>query len=398
MPWRARETMDVKREFMRRLKSGERMSDLCREYEISRETGYELERRFDVGGDAGLQPQSRAPKHSPKRTPPTVVDLVVEERRAHPTWGARKLKVMLERSGGPMPASSTIHGMLKRRGLVEKRRRLPTVTRGKSGLRQAAQPNEVWCVDYKGQFRLGDKSLCYPLTLTDQYSRFLVAVESMAAIDGEAALETTFHAFRRYGLPDVIRSDNGSPFASSRAIAGLSTLSTAWMRLGIELEHIDPGHPEQNGRHERMHRTLKQDTTRPASSNLLAQQERFNRFVEEFNSVRPHEALDNKTPAAVYRPSAKPFPGAFPDVSYPLHDDVVVIPRNGQLRIGRHQFFLSHALVGHPVGIREEEDGRWLVTFMKLDLGHYAPQTNLFTDRWTELCRRESEKSEERGA
>jgi transposase InsO family protein len=372
--------MDLKREFVRRHKAGERMTDLCREFQISRETGHVLVRRYDVEGEAGLFPRSRAPLHSPRRTPAALVDLVVAERRAHPSWGARKLKAVVEkREGIRLPTTSTLHGMLKRRGLVESRRRRCFVPQRSFGLRAATEPNEVWCIDYKGQFRLGDGSQCYPLTLTDQASRFLIVCEGMNAIDGEAAWQATVNAFRRYGLPLAIRSDNGPPFAATQALAGLSSLAAAWMRLGIELERIEPGHPEQNGRHERMHRTLKRDTTRPASSNLLAQQERFDTFVEEFNMVRPHEALGDQTPASVYRTSDRVFTSAFPEASYPLHDDIVTVAASGTVRIGSHTFFLTHGLRGHPVGVREEDDGRWLLTFMSLDLGHFDPCTSNFS-------------------
>ena len=380
MPWKVKEAMDLKREFVRRQKLGERMTDLCREYGISRETGYEIVRRYDAEGELGLVPRSRAPHRSPSRTAEALVDLIVAERRAHPSWGARKLKVVLERREGiKLPATSTVHGVLKRRGLVESRRRRAMMPGRTTGLRNATAPNDVWCVDYKGQFRLGDGSLCYPLTLTDQASRMLLACEGMAAIDGDEAWAASLAAFRRYGLPLAIRSDNGPPFAAVNALCNLSSLAAGWLRLGIELERIEPGHPEQNGRHERMHRTLKRETTRPASANLLAQQERFDHFVEEFNTVRPHEALGDETPASQYRPSERTFTGEFPDVSYPLHDDIVIVGRHGHVRVGRSTVFLARALAGHPLGIREEDDGRWLLTFMRLDLGHFDPTTRSFT-------------------
>ena len=381
MPWKVTATMDLKREFVRRHKAGERMTDLCGEFQISREAGYQLVRRYDLGGDAGLLPRSRAPLRSPRRTDEALVKLVLRERRAHPSWGPRKLKAILERREGVrLPASSTLAELLKKHGLVESRRRRRTYAPVRAhGLRVATAPNDLWCIDYKGQFRLGDGSHCYPLTLTDQHSRFLLACEGMAAIDGDAAWEATANAFLRYGIPHAIRSDNGPPFAAPRALANLSALAAMWMRLGIELERIVPGHPEQNGRHERMHRTLKHDTTRPASSNLLAQQERFDHFVEEFNDVRPHEALGDCPPASVYRRSERVFTGVIPEARYPLHDDVLVVEREGHIRIGRHNLFLSRSLRTQPVGVREEDDGSWCITFMTLDLGHYDPRTRTFT-------------------
>jgi transposase InsO family protein len=385
MPWKVQDAMNLKREFVRRLEAGERMSDLCREYGISRETGYTLQRRFSVEGEGGLVPRSRAPKHSRNRASPEVVELVLRARRRHPTWGPRKLKKALERQHRTtLPATSTIGGWLKSHGLVEPRRRPKTVPQRMFHLREATQPNSLWCIDYKGDFRLGDGSRCYPLTLTDQFSRFVLTCDGMASIDGEAALESTLHAFRRYGLPEMIRSDNGAPFASALGLAGLSRLAAAWMRLGIRLERIDPGHPEQNPRHERMHKTLKQDTTRPAAANLLAQQERFDRWVEEFNTVRPHEGIDDRVPTDLYLPSTRRFTGVFPAPSYPLHDDIAVVYSNGHLRVGRHHFFLSGALAGQPIGIREQDDDRWLLTFMDLDLGHLEPRTGKFSPMSTE--------------
>jgi transposase InsO family protein len=325
--------------------------------------------------------RSRAPKRIPHKTPEAVVRALLEARKRHPTWGAKKLKTVMEAElDVVLPAASTISHWLKRHGLVESRRPRRNVAppRPTAGLREAAAPNALWCIDYKGQFRLGDGAYCYPLTLTDQYSRYLLACEGMAAIEEDAATEACAHAFRTYGLPDAIRSDNGVPFAST-GLAGLTRLSAFWLRLDIELERIEPGHPEQNGRHERMHRTLKRETARPAAAHALAQQERFGLFRAEFNDVRPHEALGQKTPGSVYRPSSRPYPATLPEPQYPLHDDVVVVDRNGRLSLTRGQsYFLARALAHQPVGVREEADGRWLVTFMKLDLGHVNLRTKTF--------------------
>jgi transposase InsO family protein len=270
-----------------------------------------------------------------------------------------------------LPAPSTIGEILMREGLVQKRppRRLTSPQPTK--LRPVQAPNDVWCIDYKGQFRLADRSLCYPLTLTDQHSRYILGCEAMTAISDEAAREACTEVFHKYGLPKAIRSDNGAPFAS-HGLANLSRLSAFWMRLGIALERIRPAHPEENGQHERMHRTLKAETTRPPRSNLLQQQERFDTFVEEFNHERPHEALRMKRPAQIYKSSPRKMPTVLPEPTYPEHDDVVAINGSGSAYFRGKQVYVSQALVYQYVGIREEPDGRWLTTFMNLDLGHLS--------------------------
>jgi len=374
MPWKARRPVDLRVEFVVRMRRGERISDLCREFGISRKTGHKLKKRFETLGAEGLQDQSRAPKVIPHRTPPELMELVLAERRAHPSWGPKKLKhVLEERLGRAFPSASTIGDALVREGLVERRRvRGRYKAQGTPHLREAEAPNEVWCVDYKGQFRLGDRSYCYPLTTTDLYSRFLLGCDAMARISDEQARESFEYLFRERGLPLVIRSDNGVPF-SSTGLAGLTRLSAYWMRLGIVLNRSRPAHPQDNGQHERMHRTLKRETTRPPRSNLLLQQECFDDFMVEFNEQRPHEALGMKRPADVYLPSPRPYPRTLHEPGYPLHDDVIEVTSKGFIHLGRRgKTYLATALTGQPVGIREEDDGRWLVSFMGLDLGHVA--------------------------
>jgi transposase InsO family protein len=363
--------MDLRIEFMNRLARKEKLTDLCREYGISRKTGDKFRKRYEELGIAGLSDQSRAPKVIPHKTSPELVELVVAERKQHPTWGPKKIKDVLERRlGHKLPSVSTVGAMLTRHGLVTPRKVRARHKSGLTTLRTAVTPNDIWCIDYKGQFLLGDRSYCYPLTITDQVSRFILSCEGMAAISDEAARDTCEEVFRTYGLPSVMRSDNGAPFASV-GLGGLTKLSAYWLLLGIELERIRPAHPEENGRHERMHRTLKAETTRPARANLLQQQERFDAFVEEFNHARPHEALEMKRPAEVFQPSTRPYPAQLPEHTYPMHDDVIRVSRYGQLHVpGRGQVPLTSALAGQLVGVREELDGRWLVTFVSLDLGH----------------------------
>jgi putative transposase len=376
----ARKPVDLRMEMMVRLGQGERLTDLCREFGISRKTGEKFKRRFRELGPAGLQDQSRAPKLIPHKTPPELVDVLLAERRLHPTWGPRKLKEVLERRlERPFPAASTIGDVFAEHGLIVPRRRRRRHVPQPTGLREATAPNDVWCIDYKGQFRLGDSSYCYPLTITDQFSRFILGCEGMAAICEEAARDVCEEVFRMRGVPAVMRSDNGVPFACT-GLAGLTKLSAYWLRLGIKLERIRPAHPQENGRHERMHRTLKAETTRPARNNLLQQQERFDAFVEEFNTQRPHEALGMERPADVYVPPVKKHPAFLPDPDYSTYDDVLRVGPQGLIHLpGRRHVHITKALAGQLVGIREENEDRWLVSFLHLHLGYVEPRCNRFT-------------------
>ncbi len=361
--------MDLRKELMDRLAQGERMTDLCREFGISRKTGNKFKARFERLGIGGLADKSRAPVVTPHKTPPELLDVILKERRKHPTWGARKLKDVLERRlGRELPCHSVINTALAKAGLVRTRPQRQRHTPIPTAMRIVYEPNQVWCIDYKGQFRLGDRTYCYPLTLTDQHSRYVLACEGMAAISDEASREVCAEVFREWGLPAAMRSDNGPPFAST-GLCGLTKLSVYLLRLGIELERIRPAHPEENGRHERMHRTLKAETTRPARANLLQQQERFDEWVEEFNRDRPHEALDMKRPAEVFVRSTRPMPPKLPELTYPTHDDVLRVRRSGAIYIaGVGSVHITTALAGEHVGVRED-DGHWTVTFATRDLG-----------------------------
>lgn len=379
MPWKGQTPVDLRMEFIARLKRGERVTELCNEYGISRKTGHKYKKRFEEAGVAGLFDQSRAPRHIPHKTSPEVAELVVAERQKHPDWGPKKLKDVLEkRLGHGLPSASTLGELLVRRGLITRRKVRRRCPPRPTALRQVDAPNQVWCVDYKGQFRLGDGRYCYPLTVTDQFSRYILGCEAMAAIDEDQAREAMTAMFREYGLPGYMRSDNGPPFAST-GLLGLTKLSVFWMRLGIIPERIRPAHPQDNGRHERMHRTLKRETTRPPRANLLQQQERFDGFVVEFNTERPHEALSMKRPAEVYTPSVRRLPSVLPDLTYPTHDDVVIINSRGCTWMsGRGYLYIGSALIGQAVGIREEDDGRVLFSFMDLDLGTFDPRLGTF--------------------
>lgn len=382
MPWKESNKMSQRLDFVGRLFRGERMTDLCREYGISRKTGYKFKERFlnSDPDDWEFGDLSRRPHHSPFATPLEIVELVVAWREKHPTWGPRKLKCEMEKrhsSGVDIPATSTIGEILKRENLVKprKRRRRASPSPASTRLRESSKPNQLWGVDFKGQFRLRNKRYCYPLTVTDHFSRFLLACEGLENTKGCGVRESFRVVFAEYGVPDAIRMDNGSPFAST-GLAGLSKLSVWWMRLGIRLERIDPGHPEQNGRHERMHRTLKAETTRPAKPNFLQQQEHFDYFRKEFNEARPHEGLQMKYPAEVYEPSKRCIPEVLEPLDYPLHDCSKRVSSCGKITVPccKRLIYLGAALGGEYVGLREYDDN-WLVTFMELDLGYISKKT-----------------------
>ena len=370
MPWRETTVMDERFRFVTRRLEGESMTALCREFGISRKTGYKIFARYKEHGLEELRDRPRKPRRNANRLPMPVELLIVTLKREKPHWGARKLRELLAKrlgDGIPVPARSTIHAVLDRHGLVEHvRERRPRATGTPLG--EAAAPNDIWCTDFKGEFRLGDRRWCFPLTATDQLSRFLLMCEALEGTQ-EAPVITAFHRlFEERGLPLAIRSDNGGPFAS-RGLYGLSELSVWWLRLGIRLERIAPGCPQQNGRLERMHLTLKQETTRPAAENALQQQARFDAFREEFNTERPHEALGMKTPAEVYTPSPRPYAG-LPELDYPLHDRDIVVTASGVICLCGRPVFISSVFAGQRLGLREVEPDVWLVSFMHYDLGY----------------------------
>jgi transposase InsO family protein len=380
MPWKVSHFMNERMAFLTRLLKGERMTDLCEEFGISRKTGYKFRDRYQLLGSAALEDQSRAPKRVARKTSDAVAQMLVATRRAHSTWGGRKIKAMLELGDTSLrlPSASTIALVLRQHGLVQKRRLRHRPLGHHGQLTTPDGANDVWAADYKGQFRLGNGAYCYPLTATDLYSRFILAVEALDATDEEQARCVFESVFRTYGLPRVLRTDNGTPFAS-QGLAGLTKLSAWWLRLGIRHQRTEPAHPEQNGSHERMHRTLKAETTRPARDTSVQQQERFDDFRDQFNKERPHEAIDMKRPADLYQVSERVLPDPLPDLKYPLHDDVLSVTGSGHVRLPRGRVtFLSHALAGQLVGLREHVDGTWLVTFCTLDLGTYDPRVGSF--------------------
>ena len=300
MPWKECKPMDERLKFVARLLDGEKMATLCREFGISRPTGYKIFNRYKNLGLEGLEDRSRRPYRHANKLPFQVERTIVQLRREHPTWGAPKIREKLIREF-PMikpPAKSTIHAVLDRNGLVKRRKRRRYKAEG-TPLSDAKVPNGLWCADYKGEFMLGNQQYCFPLTITDYRSRYLLACEGLETTKSPFAFTVFERVFKDFGLPDAIRTDNGVPFASPNALFGLSRLSVWWLRLGINIERIKPGHPEQNGRHERMHLTLKREAVIPASYNFLQQQVRFDDFVDVYNNQRPHQALGGLYPGDV---------------------------------------------------------------------------------------------------
>lgn len=377
MPWDERCRMDERMRFVARLIEGDRMAELCREFGISRKTGYKIWDRYKSVGLQGLTDRSRRPYRQANKLPVQVENTIVRLRREKPTWGAPKIRELLLRRfpGVHTPAISTIHAVLDRHGLVVPRRRRRYLKPQGTTLVPGKAPNDLWCADYKGEFLLGNRRYCYPLTITDFSSRYLLACEGLETTQEAYAFSAFERVFKEFGLPKAIRTDNGVPFASAHSLYNLSKLSVWWLRLGIEIERIKPGHPEQNGRHERMHLTLKREATRPAGENILQQQARFDDFVEEFNTCRPHQALGMKFPGELYRPSPRAF-GPLPELHYPFHDRVITVTDCGRICLRNKKVNFSKVFAGQDVGIKEVVDGIWLVSFMTYDMGYFDFEAN----------------------
>jgi putative transposase len=372
--------VDLRQELIYRYLHKEKIMDLCREYQISRKTAYKYIHRFEQLGVDGLTDQSRRPHHLANKTDEMTEQLILDTKFKYPSWGAKKLKPFLEQQYPhiPFPALSTISAILARHGLVRPlprrlRRSVPA-----SQLSTSQEPNQIWCVDFKGQFQTQDRKYCYPLTITDHSSRYLLACEALPSPGTHYVLPVFRESFQEYGLPRVIRSDNGSPFASLNAPFGLTQLAVWLVKLGIILERIDPGHPEQNGRHERMHRTLKEEACRKPAPNLLAQQERFETFKTIYNTQRPHEALHQETPASWYRKSDRPYPTTVSDCEYPHHTLTRRVDSSGKITLNHTQKVrISKALVGELLGLKDYND-YWLVSFSCYDIGMIHKKTLTF--------------------
>ena len=365
--------MEQRADFVREYKSGLfTMTELAAHYGVSRKTGYKWVAVYDAAGLAGLQDRSRRPHHRPQATDEEIVTLLLAIRRRHPRWGPKKLLTVAARRhpGVAWPARSTLAAVLTRRGLVRPRRRRCVPTVAPASARGAiTRPNEVWTVDYKGEFLTGDRRYCYPLTLRDGFSRYVLRCDALTAHTLAVTQPRFERAFAEFGLPDRIRSDNGPPFGGP-GLGRLSTLAVWWMRLGIVPERIDPGHPEQNGSHEQFHRELKAATARPPASTARAQQRRFTRFCREYNDERPHESLSQTMPREHYQPSARVLPRRLPPIEYPGHAEIRRVDQNGYVS-WRTPLFVSVALADQSIAFEEVDDGIWTVTFASLVLGRF---------------------------
>jgi len=367
--------MDERLKFVSRLLEGEKMAPLCAAFGISRKTGYKIFERYKDCGVAAFSDRSRRPYRQANRLPPQLEAMIVRLKREYPGWGAPKIREKLRRqSPAPhLPAISTVHAVLDRHGLVQKRRRRRLRATG-TELSRPTGPNALWCADYKGEFMLGDRRYCYPLTITDFASRYLLTCEALSTTQEKFAFTVFERTFKEFGLPQAIRTDNGVPFASAHALYGLSKLAVWWLRLGIEIERIQPGHPQQNGRHERMHLTLKKEATKPAAANVLQQQARFDTFLEQYNQQRPHQALDMKVPADLYVRSDRRYRG-LEELTYPFHDGTFTVTQCGRICFKARKVNLSHVFAGQNVGVTQVGERVWLVTFMRYDLGYFDDET-----------------------
>ena len=360
--------MDERIRFVSRLLEGETMLALCREFNISRKTGYKILGRYRDCGLEGLNDRSRRPYRQANQLPTQVETEIVRLKKDHSTWGAAKIRERLRRLYPDIhcPAVSTVHAVLDRNGMVKRKSRRQRLKREGTSLTSSDQPNGLWCADYKGEFMLAGRRYCYPLTITDYASRYLICCEGLQTTKEVYAFSVFEQAFKDFGVPTAIRTDNGVPFASPNALFNLSRLAIWWLRLGITIERIKPGNPQQNGRHERMHRTLKEETTRPAAPNFLQQQDRFDRFIDVFNNQRPHQAINMKCPGDLYQPSSRAYAG-LPELEYPFHDKTITVTSCGRICYKSMKVNFSQVFAGQKVGIKQVEDNIWLVSFMEYD-------------------------------
>jgi transposase InsO family protein len=380
MPWQETNPVLERHRFAHDLASGHwTMTELCDRYGISRNTGYKWLHRFEQLGSPGLLDRSRAPRSSPHETPDDVIALILQEH-ARFGWGARKILKRL-RTRDPKrawPARSTIFDILARHDRVRKRRSHQRWKHPGAVALCTTAPNQVWTIDFKGQFKTRNGIYCYPLTVIDHFSRYLLCCHGLLDVRGAGVKPQLRRLFRAHGLPDAIRSDNGSPFAST-GIHGLNSLNVWWLQLGISHQRITPGSPQENGAHERLHKTLKAQATKPPAANLNLQQRVFNTFQHTYNDLRPHEALNDDTPASRWAPSARAYPERIAPPEYPGHVEVRRISTAGTFRLHSGQYFLSQALNEEYVGFEEVQDGVWNILYYTTLLGRFDERTHTIT-------------------
>lgn len=371
MPWTEMRPMDSKLQFISfAIDSILNMTELCSHFNISRKTGYKWLYRYAEHGPEGLLDRSRAPKNIPNRTSREITDYIVSCRKKHPSWGARKITQKAQKEAGhlDLPSETTINNIIKNNGLINKKRKRRKPGHPGRPSKTAHSPNDIWTTDFKGEFKTRDGQYCYPLTIMDEYSRFLIDCQGLYSTGYTGSFPVFKRAFKEYGLPSAIKSDNGSPFATI-GIARLSKLSVWWIKLGINPILIEPGSPSQNGVHERMHKTLKYETTIPAAGNLNAQQRRFNLWRKEYNDERPHESLAGDYPSMIYKPSSKSYPSKIPKVEYPAHFEKRRVTTNNCFCWRHHWVPIGTILVHEYIGLEEVMDGIWAVYFSWKRLG-----------------------------
>jgi transposase InsO family protein len=373
MPWKETSPMVERVRFVADHAEGVYcVSELSERYGVSRKTAYKWLKRFEEEGPGGLEPRASMAEEVWNRTPEEMEAVLVAVREKHPDWGPKKIRDVLEKRQGDVdwPAVSTIAAILKRNGLVQGRRRRKREGHPGPPEGEPEKANEVWGMDFKGQFRTRNGVYCYPFTVTDLMSRYLLCCDGYLSTEGDGPRKSLEKIFREYGLPEAIRSDNGAPFAST-GIGRLTRLGVWLVSLGVTRQLIEPGRPDQNGKHERMHRTLKDRVTRPPAANLKRQQRAFDDFQLEFNKERPHEALGMKRPAEVYAPSRRPYPERLPPVEYPGHYEVRRVSRNGGVRWNGRWLNVGHALIEENVGFEEVDDGIWDLYFRNMAIGRF---------------------------
>ena len=380
MPWKQTDAMTERVKLISEYLSGDwGVTDLAGRYGVSRKSVYKWIGRYRERGWEGLEDDSRAPHHQARAIGIEIEAAILGLKERWPNWGAPKLrhKLLMQIGPGKCPAESTVSAVLKRHGLVKAPRRRGRAMSGGCGpLEHCQGPNSVWCVDFKGWWRTRDGRRCDPLTVSDAWSRYLLRCVGIGdGANGERVRAHFELLFREYGLPEAIRSDNGAPFAST-GLGGLTALSVWWLKQGLRLERITPGHPQENGRHERMHLSLEKSSAREPRENLVRQQEAFEEFRREYNQERPHEALGFKTPAQLYRPSNRPYEGKLPMQSeYPDEWETRGVRGGGQIKWSGRDVGVTTALAGETVGLEPLEDGEWAVWFENLKLGIFSERT-----------------------